>query len=577
MMKLVSAALGAVFVVFLILSPAAAQTGGTTGTFIPNSDASIVYSPEVCTIQSGQNCLGAWWDTGLDDGTSVKTTAGPSSSYNNVQTTLTVSFRGTNLEVHGLRDAYGANMILQLDSTAGAVNTSTGVGGAVLKPSLLAFFSDLDAQTVHTLSLGWFANNVDNNGDTNSYAYFDHLVIANFQAVENSTTTTASMQSSPTESLPPDSEGPSEPKLASGAIAGIVVVLLLLVLLVFASCYFLRHRRHFLFRRRKPLQRVNLTVSYDDAPGRTGSPASPAMTVLKAHPHTSLPPAYFAQWQAKGGSGYGAGDGYTSYLDLESGTVHGGESEGQSDTPERGVSTDMSGSMPKQRERKDGQLGGSEREGRNGRARFPVPLPPLKIPRKAPPRESALVYPPRAHQSTSLASSSKTPSRAGGSHAKDTQEETQKSPRTPYSVATATRTVARLQSAQIVQPAAARISGRESRHRSKTGASGSSLRKSGVSKVGPSASLPPLPPLPNPFEEKGRLSRAVKSVRARKSRAPAADHEGIVTTSPPRNLGFLAADPIVASSSLSSWSLDPRKSSANISLGSLPPPYALNP
>ena len=93
---------------------------------------------------------------------------------------MTYSFYGSSLEIYGLADTNGANVVVQIDNFLAIVNTSTGIGGASLQPMMIYNYTGLDPGTVHTLSIGWSAS-----GDfkPRSFAFLDRLVVGDYQAV----------------------------------------------------------------------------------------------------------------------------------------------------------------------------------------------------------------------------------------------------------------------------------------------------------------------------------------------------------------------------------------------------------
>ncbi|THH08536.1 hypothetical protein EW145_g2652 [Phellinidium pouzarii] len=580
-----------------MLLPTGGQNGGAIGTLISNSDPSITYSPKVCISTDDTDCYGAWWNTNIDDGSVIKTTAGPSVMYDNAQTSLTMSFYGTSLEVHGLRDVAGANMIVQLDNMAGTINTSTGAAGASQQPSLLASYSGLDAQTVHTLALQWFANSYDGDNSEYSYAYFDHLMVGDFRAVESSSTTSSAQASTPSSTSRP----------SFGVTAGIVVAVLVFILLFFvASFYLLRHRRRFSYHGQSS-QKIKVMIDSFEGQHTDGSdPSSPSESILKAHPHMSLPPAYFTSWNATRKNVKGGTDAYqsVSYLDLESGAGH--SDEGPRDIDAEGTNGRRSPSVPIRRKRTE-MKHRSQKKGKNRRSLFPAPLLISSSSTSMSPRASNVSYPPQVHLHPSQAFEAKGTSRASGSGGRvsvtggtrgqvdvlageksgEESPTTPYTPYTPYSVGTAMRTTVRPQNAQLIQPVSfsasvptsSSASGSQSRLQSRAGvsATGRPSRKSkSITRNDVDVPLPPLPPLPSPHEEKKRLAKmynAPTSSRASTSRA-----SGItISVTPPRALGSFGSDLGMESSSASSSLLDARKSMANVSLRSLPPPYALHP
>lgn len=98
-------------------------------------------------------------------------------------TSLTFPFKGTSVEVHGLMDTQGALVTLQLDDQFVALNTSTGLRGQSLVPTILHTFDNLDANTTHTLTLQWAATGSTAGDGLLSFAYLDHLLVGNYRAV----------------------------------------------------------------------------------------------------------------------------------------------------------------------------------------------------------------------------------------------------------------------------------------------------------------------------------------------------------------------------------------------------------
>ncbi|KAL5531397.1 hypothetical protein ACEPAG_4274 [Sanghuangporus baumii] len=451
---------------------------GQSKTIVANSDPQINYSPEVCPSSAVTKCLGAWWDTAMADGSVIKTTAGPSSGYNNAQTTMSYSFYGSSLEIHGLADTDGANMIVQIDNFLVIVNTSTGIGGASLEPRVVYNDTQLDPQIAHTLSIGWSANmnpNTEAGGyKPLSYTYFDHLVVGDFRAVITPSDTSTSTTPEQTASAVAASSSSSQPLssiVKPGAIAGIVISALILLLLLGALvCYLLRRRRQFnAFRRRTPTPHIKVMIeSQETRYGESiGSPTQ--RESWKARPHLSLPPVY----------GYGTDadankKGYTdekgvSYLDLESGTRKSVAS-----------SSSSSGNVSNRRKSRESD----------------IPLhPSTPSPSSSQPSRANL----QINTRKSLVSPRHEPS-AEASTAVD-QDTPPVTPFTPYCVGTAT--VARPQNAQLVP--------RPSLN------NGEFSSASFISTV-PLPSLPPLPPIPSQKEGKRRFTKRLSSFRrSRKS------------------------------------------------------------
>ncbi|KAH8116515.1 hypothetical protein DFH11DRAFT_1829300 [Phellopilus nigrolimitatus] len=540
-------ALGVVSVILSGISLVEGQSGGTTGALIQNSNSRITYSPELCTSTNMADCVGAWWNTNLDDGTVVKTTAGPSSRYQNAQTTLTFPFRGTSLELHGFLDAAGANMILQLDNMTSMANTSSGMGGALRQPSVLANYTGLDADTVHTLTIGWFGNQAasGNSSAAYSFTYFDHFVVGGFRAVESTASATSGVSATTT---PSASTKPL--KARPGVIAGTVLAVLIFVTLFSVGSYcLLRHRRRFL-RRYPSSQHIEIiTDSQEDRP--SDDPPSPASTILKASPHMSLPPAYLhAQRSTSAMYGNKHREG-VSYLDLESGGRESSEDGAPASSEQTNEHTN------------------SRRSSR--RALFPVLPPKLVTPPSPGPRVSypRVSYPPPARLTLNFRNRAST--HIGGP-AHSTMEQGELSPCTMYTsyhVDTATRTVARPQNAQLVVPGVQPNAG-----------AGSSTADTGRDDAShPSLPpLPPLPPLPSPREEKKRLAQAYKA--SRNSRASKARAHGASTVQggdsirPPQDPGVL--DTELVPSRERNASLDAMSVFAGVSVRSLPPPYVLH-
>ncbi|KAL5537173.1 hypothetical protein ACEPAF_996 [Sanghuangporus sanghuang] len=457
---------------------------GQSKTSVANSDPQINYSPEVCPGAAVTKCLGAWWDTAMADGSVIKTTAGPSSGYNNAQTTMSYSFYGSSLEIHGLADTDGANMIVQIDNFLIIVNTSTGIGGASLEPRMVYNHTQLDPEIAHTLSVGWSANmnpNTEAGGyKPLSYAYFDHLVVGDFRAVaapSGTSTSTTPEQTSSTVAASSSSQALSS-IVKPGAVAGIVIAALLFLLLLGALVYYiLRRRRQFsAFRRRPPSPHVKVVIESQETryAESIGTPAQ--RESWKAWPHLSLPPVY----------GYGTDSGmdktgYTdengvSYLDLESGNrksvassssssgnVSNGHKNRQSDIPFHLSTPSPSGSYPSQAN--------------------------LRI-----------------NTRKSLFSPQHKPS-AKDSTAVD-QDTPPVTPFTPYCVGTAT--VARPQNAQLVP---------------KSSLSSGEFSSAPFISTVPLPPLPPLPPIPSQKEEKRRFTERLSSFRRSRKSSRAGQNE----------------------------------------------------
>ncbi|KAL5492139.1 hypothetical protein ACEPAI_3586 [Sanghuangporus weigelae] len=455
---------------------------GQSKTIVANSDPQINYSPEVCPGSAVTKCLGAWWDSDMGDGSVIKTTAGPSSGYNNAQTTMSYSFYGSSLEIYGLADTDGANMIVQIDNFLIIVNTSTGIGGALLEPRMVYNHTQLDPQIAHTLSIGWSANmnpNTEAGGyKPLSYAYFDHLVVRDFRAVlpssvtpsDTSTSTTPEQTASAVAASSSSSQALSS-IVKPGAIAGIVIAAMFLLLLLGALVYYiLRRRRQFnAFRRRPPSPHVKVMIESQETryAESIGSPTQ--RESWNARPHLSLPPVY--------GYGTDAGTdktGYTdekdvSYLDLESGN-------------RKSVASSSSSS-------------GNVSNGHKNR-KSDIPLhPSIPSPSSSYPSQANL----RINTRKSLIAPRHQPS-AEASTAVD-QDTPPATPFTPYCVGTAT--VARPQNAQLVP---------------KPSLSSGEFSSAPLLFTVPLPPLPPLPPIPSQKEEKRRFTKRLSSFRrSRKS------------------------------------------------------------
>lgn len=252
------------------------------------------------------------------------------------RTILVYHFYGTSLEVHGLRDAAGSIMKLQLDDGAASVNTSTGKNGGTQVPSLLAVYDGLDASRAHTLTIGWSASYVNGDNSSQSYAYFDHLMISNLRKAQ--VTTASPSQASPTAPNVVTTIEETGVHLGRGDIAGIVIAVFLVIGIFSAISYWVLRRRRRLFGwRGYHAKRISMIRS-SQKESKFDDPPSPATSNMKAHPHLSLPPAYFSEWRnhqiifedgkdAKtvqdGASPSKDAFGSVRYLDLESGFGHG--------------------------------------------------------------------------------------------------------------------------------------------------------------------------------------------------------------------------------------------------------------
>ncbi|KLO06646.1 hypothetical protein SCHPADRAFT_945921 [Schizopora paradoxa] len=287
---------------------------------ITNDDPAISYAPEYCQ-GSMTACFGSWWDTILPNGTGFKTTGGPFSTFKSAVTSLTFPFKGTSVEVHGLMDTQGALVFLQLDDQLVALNTSTGLHGQSLVPTLLHTFDNLDANTTHTLTFEWAGTGSTQGDGLLSLAYLDHLVVGNYLAVVNPNTLTPSTQdttqNSPSQTVfsSPSSlsTSPAAVSLSSsskgmskGATAGLVIAILFIIALVSTVIFYnIRLRRRPL----APSEQFRIFVqSRQERRVEIDEPSSPSSFDLKARPHMSLPPPIY-EYFSKGDS---------SYLDLES-------------------------------------------------------------------------------------------------------------------------------------------------------------------------------------------------------------------------------------------------------------------
>ncbi|KAL5512935.1 hypothetical protein ACEPAH_3333 [Sanghuangporus vaninii] len=497
---------------------------GQSKTIVANSDPQINYSPEVCPGSAVTECLGAWWDTAMANGSTIKTTAGPSSGYNNAQTTMSYSFYGSSLEIHGLVDTDGANMIVQIDNFLIIVNTSTGIGGASLEPRMVYNRTQLDPQIAHTLSIGWSANmnpNTEAGGyKPLSYAYFDHLVVGDFRAVLPSSvapsgTSTSTVTEQTSSAVATSSSQALSSIVKPGAVAGIVIAALLFLLLLGVLVYYILHRRRQLivFRRRPPSPHVKVMIESQETryAESIGSPTQ--RESWKARPHLSLPPVYgFGTDVGTNNTGYTDEKG-VSYLDLESGN-------------RKSVASSSSSS-------------GSVSNGHKNRE-SDVPLhPSTPSPISSHPSQASL----RINTRKSLVSPRHQPS-AKGSIADD-QDSPPVTPFTPYCVGTAT--VARPQNAQLVP---------------KSSLSSGEFSSAPLISTVPLPPLPPLPPIPSQKEEKRRFTKRLSSFRrSRKS----------------SRVGQNEADPSALEVELNViGSSRPSFDAMSVMTRSIPPPYTLH-
>lgn len=244
------------------------------------------------------------------------------------------SFQGSKIEIHGLMDSEGANMMIQLDSNISGINTSTGAGGTSLEPTILFSQSGLDSDVVHTLSVGWVGNGTVDTSRPSSYVYLDHVVVWNYRAVaitsssDNSTDPfppqasvtagTGQGAASATASSSPIGTSSAKSSVNPGIFVGVTLACIaLIVVFVCGSVLFLRRRR----RLRSPSARFRLWVT-THTESQVDGPPSPPPSMLEAKPYMSLPPAYRTETKAvetreSKDARYREG---MSYLDLEPGT-----------------------------------------------------------------------------------------------------------------------------------------------------------------------------------------------------------------------------------------------------------------
>lgn len=247
------------------------------------------------------------------------------------------SFQGSKVELHGLMDTEGANMMVQLDSVISDINTSTGAGGASLQHMVMFSKDNLNPDVVHTLSVGWVGNGAVSTQGPSIFMYFDHLVVWNYRVAATSSTSNNGTNltpsqtsfsatsgygqsvSSATSSALPIGTSSAKSSASPGLFIGITLgCIVLLVAFVYGSVRFLRYRR----RLRAPSARFRLWVT-THMESRVDGPPSPPLSMLMAKPHMSLPPAYRRNSKAlekkreEEERKYREG---ISYLDLESGT-----------------------------------------------------------------------------------------------------------------------------------------------------------------------------------------------------------------------------------------------------------------
>lgn len=98
-----------------------------------------------------------------------------------LRTTLSFAFQGTSLEVHGLRDASGGGVIIQLDDQSQEVSTSSDSPDVVDNPSTLYISDPLDPATNHTVSISWFGGNMSD-GST-GIVYFNYFIVTNYSSL----------------------------------------------------------------------------------------------------------------------------------------------------------------------------------------------------------------------------------------------------------------------------------------------------------------------------------------------------------------------------------------------------------
>ncbi|EJD07320.1 uncharacterized protein FOMMEDRAFT_149837 [Fomitiporia mediterranea MF3/22] len=519
------------------------QSGEAAKTIIPNSDPAISYLPEYCPSGGLLGCYGAWWDTTMNDGSIIKTTAGPTSHYNNAQTAFSYSFYGSNIELHGLGDTFGANIIMQLDSFLVIVNTSTGSGGPSQLPQLLYNSSDLDPQTIHTLSVGWSRNNIPNKdlGVDNplSFAYFDRLEISNYRPADgiasaaSSTTYGSTVPASPTAaSLSSQS---ASPKLKSGALAGVIIASLLCFILFCAfSAYFLRYRRRRRTLRHRPTSsHVKVTIESDEIRFADIIPSPSPSESWKAHPHLSLPPAYVHSGSCGvDAAGYGCEKG-VSYLDLEPG------------------STSLD-SVPLPFLKFDPVDGEKKKKSR---------LSVLSSLSSSTP--SNVSHPPRAKLRVNTRKSERAPRTSALASVEIAQAQTEQGPSpvtpfTPYCVATAT--VVRPQNAQRI---------------SNAGLNDKRMPKRNIPLDAP---LPPLPAVPSPRKEKRRDTKVRSTLKSSRAGSSGLDKDVSDMLASTGNAATRSERSNALDLDLDVGMVTPRPSfdAMSVMTRSVPPPYALH-
>lgn len=256
--------LGVICIIFSLVSSSRGQIEETTSqTIIENTHPGISYFPAYCSSETIDDCIGAWWDTKLTDGSLIKTTNGPDSQYEDDQTSFNYSFYGSSVEIHGLSTPSGPLMIIQIDDYLTMANTSFPDEEGGLQRATLFNHTGLDPNIQHYLAVAWCANP---DASLMSSLFFEHLVVRDFrEATIDDSPITSSIPATPTSSTPSTSGSSVHSKRKP--IAGIVVAILSgLFLLSFSVYCIFRRRLIYFFKRRNPNHYKDFTIDTIHSP-----------------------------------------------------------------------------------------------------------------------------------------------------------------------------------------------------------------------------------------------------------------------------------------------------------------------